>query len=86
MVNPVQQIKQHPPLLILCGAVLLIGAAALTLSGNILCLSCLEGSLLQTVVVMLCTNLWVIAAPFGLLLLTCGMLGQYCALRRHLPG
>jgi hypothetical protein len=86
MANPIYQLKQHPGLLIFGGVLLLLGAAVLTLSGNVICLNCQEGSLIYTIIVMLCTNLWVVAAPFGLLMLTCGLLGEYCRLRQHLPG
>lgn len=86
MANLMPRLKQHPGLLVFSGAILLLGTTGLTLSGNAICASCQEGSLVYTLVGSLCTNLWVLAAPLGLLLLTCGLLGEYCQLRHHFPG
>lgn len=78
--HTIQQLKNRPTILITTGLLLLLGALIVPIVSNVICLACSNSPLYLAGLV--CLNLWVIFAPLGLLMLTCGVLGEYCQMRK----
>lgn len=77
--------REQPTRVAVTGIVILVSALILPLVGTRL-IGTPDLQFLNPVQItmMLCLNSWVLLAPLGLLLITCGMLGEYCRLRQHL--
>lgn len=83
MKAPFLRFQEQPSRVAVVGMLIFIGALALPVLGNQL-MGVPDFMLLSPAQLMgmLCINLWVILAPLGLMMITCGLLGEYCRLRQ----